>query len=152
MTEENALSIVESTKLSKSDLLSEMRKHQVAYAKYASELKKITAEEEQTAMSERQYKRLAGYKLKYKFYAKEDGSTKEIDWVEVEKLITTSLANIDPSTPEYGLGFSQDGYEGLGCSLNGSTIFYPMVEDEIECKRYAARETRKKEFKAKQKG
>ena len=135
----------EEQKLSKTELLSKMREHQQQYAAYAAELKKLTAEEEHKLMQERQLSRLEEYKNKYTLYVQEDGSTKTIDWEEVEKLITSSFE----SDAGYALGFDQTGTEGLGRNYGNLSSFTPMVEDEVEARRYVEREKRRQEFIAK---
>jgi hypothetical protein len=131
--------------MTKSELLSKMKEHQQAYAKYAAELKAISAAEEQKAYEERQLARLEEYKAKYRFFVNNDDTIKEIDWEEVEKLIKTSFnQNLG-----YSLGFDQNGMEGLGYGDSSGGQFIPMVEDEIEGQRFLARDKRRKEFAAK---
>ena len=132
----------------KTELLSEMRELQAAYSRAAAELKAMSAAEEAAAYESRQLKRLEEFKGKYKFYAQEDGSTKEIDWEEVEKLIRSSFG----TNQGYALGFDQTGQEGLGVDYGQGGAFTAMVEDEVEAQRFAARATRRKEFAAKAKG
>lgn len=130
--------------MTKSELLSKMREHQQEYAKYAAEYKALSLEEEKKEFEERQRKRLEEFKTKYKFLIQDDNSIKEIDFVEIEKLVLHS--------PGYALGFDQTGQEGLGYEAPGTSHFTPMVEDEVEAERFLARDVRRKEFIAKAKG
>ena len=131
----------------KTELLSEMRELQSAYSKVASKLKVITAKEEQEQLEARQLERLASYKTKYNFYIQDDGTTKAIDWEEVEKLLKTSFT----SQNEYGLGFDQTGMEGLGSALGSGSGFTPMVETERDAVQYIEREKRRQDFIVKNK-
>lgn len=134
--------------MTKSELISKMREHQQEYAKYAAELKALSAAEEQKAYQDRQLARLEEYKAKYNFFVEEDGSVKQIDWAEIETLIKTSFDKVTG----YALGFDQTGMEGLAYNTGNGGTFSPMVEDEVEAKRFTAREKRRKEFASKAKG
>lgn len=134
--------------MTKSELISKMKEHQQEYAKYASELKALSAAEEQKVYQERQLARLEEYKSKYTLFVKEDGSLKEIDWAEIETLVKTSF---NQSTG-YALGFDQTGMEGLACDYGNGSVFSPMVEDEVEADRFISREKRRREFIARSKG
>jgi predicted nuclease with TOPRIM domain len=126
----------------KTELISEMKELQQSYSKLAAVLKAMTAEEEAKQTEARQLERLEQYKAKYKFYAQADGSVKDIDWEEVEKLIKTSFGK----QLGYALGFDQTGMEGLGYDYGNGGVFAPMVEDETEAQRCIAREKRRQEF------
>lgn len=126
--------------------MSEMREIQQQYAAVAAQLKELTFAEEKAAFEQRQLTRLEEYKQKYKFYASLEGEAKEIDWEEVEKLVRSSFVSYGKPAPGYSLGFDQSGTEGLGCDYGNRTTFNPMVEEETDVKKYAARETRRLEF------
>jgi hypothetical protein len=132
----------ESTKLSKTELLSKMREHQSKYAEYSSLLKEITAAEDLKMETERQTKRLEEYKTKYTLFIQEDGAPKSIDWEEVEKLILNSIG----TGKGYALGFNAYGEEGLGYTQGEYTSFSPMVEEESDVRKFLERETRRKEY------
>jgi hypothetical protein len=130
--------------MTKQELLDQMRIHQTAYSQLASEVREINSQEEQETYEKRQLERFEQYKAKYKFYVKEDGSVKDIDWEEVEKLIKTSTRTLRP----YALGFSQYGMEGLGHDYGTGGSFSPMVEDETDARRYIERVKRIDEWHA----
>lgn len=146
MTNEN---IVETPK-TKAELLSEMKELQQEYGKRATLLKNMTFDEEMKEREARQLERLEAYKAKYKYYAQPDGTAKEIDWTEVEKLVRATLT-VDPSKGGYALGFDQTGMEGLGYDYVQGGSFTPMVEEEADARKYAEREALRKEFIAKHK-
>lgn len=130
--------------MTKQELLDQMRVHQAAYSKLAAEVKEINLKEEQETYEKRQLERLEQYRVKYKFYAKDDGSLKEIDWEEVEKLIRTSF----DQRLGHALGFDKYGMEGLGYDYGNGGTFIPMVEDEVEARRYNERAKRIDEWHA----
>lgn len=142
--------------MNKAEIISKMREHQQEYAKYATELKKITSAEDQKATEERQLARLEEYKGKYTLYVKiaedlSDVQITPIDFNELEKLIRSSF--IEDAATSYALGYDSSGMEGLGYSIiaNGNATpisFTPMVEDEREAERFVAREKRRREYAA----
>jgi hypothetical protein len=127
--------------MTKQELLDQMRTHQTAYSKFAAELKEINLQEDKDSFLKRQLERLEQYRAKYKFYADpKTGETKEIDWVEVEKLISTNETI-------WALGFDSQGMCGLAHQLNDRQGgFQAMVEDEVEAKRYSEREKLRAKF------
>jgi len=130
--------------LTKTEILSNMRRHQAEYAKYAAMLKEITAKDDLKAEEIQQMKRLEAYKAKYKFFVQADGSIKEIDWDEIEKLVRQSIG----TGQGYALGFNSAGDEGLGCNYGNGGTFTPMVEEESDAKKLVARYERIREFEA----
>jgi len=143
----NEEQVIEQKEMSKTDILTKMREHQQEYAFYATELKKLTAVDDRKALEERQLKRLAEYKIKYKLFLKRDGYTKDIDWEEVENLIRKMF----DTGKGYSLGFNSEGFEGLACIYEGNVTFEPMVEDEVDARRMNEREKRRREFSSKNK-
>lgn len=141
--------VVETPK-TKVELISEMKELQQEYGKRATLLKSMTFDEEMKERETRQLERLEAYKAKYKYYASSDGTTKDIDWTEVEKLVRTTLTQ-DPNKGGYALGFDQTGMEGLGYDYVQGGLFTPMVEEESDAKKYAEREKRRIEFGEKRK-
>ena len=136
------------TPKTKVELMSEMRRLQAAYSEVAGQLKQLTFAEEKVQREVRQLERLERYKSKYSLYANDDGTTKAIDWEEVEKLIKTSF---NSDTVSYGLGFDQNGMEGLGYDYGTGKQFQPMVEDDTDARRYFEREKLRQEFTEKSK-
>jgi hypothetical protein len=136
------------------ELLSKMKELQQEYAKHAAELKALKEEDEQKQFQERQLSRLEAYKAKYKYFVSGDGSVKEINFEEVEKLIRSSFGQ----KSGYALGFDSSGMEGLGYDSGATSghgdagYFTPMVEDETEAKRYVEREARRQEWLKNYKG
>lgn len=131
----------------KTELLSEMRELQQQYAERAQTLKDMNFEEEKAEFEKRQLAYLEEFKGKYKFYASLDGTAKGIDWDEVEKLIRASFVSFGKDVKGYALGTNQLGVQGLGANYGDpSSLFTPMVEDEVEARRYAEREERRAKF------
>lgn len=143
MSESEQNQAPEEKPLTKSEILSAMRQHQQEYAKFAAQLKVLSAKEEHQARVTRQFNRLETFRNKYKFFVDiNDGSTKEIDWNEIEKLIKSTLDEADG----YGLGFDQTGMPGLGASYHGGGGFQPMVEEESDGRKVAEYEARRREY------
>lgn len=134
----------------KAEILSEMRELQQQYSAKATLLKQMQFDEEMKERETRQLERLETYRAKYKYYVQPDGSTKEIDWEEVEKLIKVTVAQ-DPAKGGFALGFDQTGMEGLGHESGNSSAFTPMVEEESDARKYVEREERRQKFVARQK-
>lgn len=144
--------IVEAVPQTKSEILTEMRELQQSYARAAAKLKEFSFAEDKAIYEKRQLERLEQYKAKYKFYVEADGTAKEIDWVEVEKLITTSFGSYGDSKGQgYGLGSDSDGMEGLGHDNGNGGSFSAMVEEEADARKLTERLKRKEEFLARAK-
>lgn len=142
---EAANQVVDRAKL-KSDLIKLMRHHQQEYAALSAQLKEINLVEEQESFEKKQLSKIQEYREKYNFYVSlKDGSTKSINWDEVERLVTSSFS----VSGGYMLGFDESGMPGLG-NLNNNS-FEPMVEEETDGRKVYERELRRKEYADKKK-
>lgn len=146
MSEDQAQSISEEKTLpTKSEVLSSMRFHQAEYAKHAADYKAIQAQEDYERFTKRQVDRLEEFKSKYKFYADEKtGEVKEIDWVDVEKLVTTSFSSYPNSG--YALGYNETGMPGFVMRYGTNSGFHAMVEEEADGRKFAEREVHRMEY------
>ena len=124
--------------MTKEEIITQMKFHRAEYEKLRDEWGKFTREDELKRHHDEQTQLLTLFKEKLKYYAEGEDGIKEIDWAEVEKLITTSWNGQDG----HALCWDEHGTCGIAVSYPGGGGFQAMFEDELDMKRHAERQSR----------
>jgi hypothetical protein len=133
---------------SKAEIMRQMKHHSGEYQRLAQEYRKLDYEDQLREYNEEQARLLNLFRTKYKYYANSSAEEpKEIDWAEIEKLITSG----DNMREGYGLCYDSTGTPGLGVSYYGGGAFSPMVEDLDDIRKYEEREEQRREYEKRSK-